>query len=259
MAILKIRDAAGNVQEILVIKGEKGDKGDPGEFTGGELLNAHINNKGNPHEVTAAEVGARPATWMPTVADVGAAPTGYGLGEAAPNKLSLNFDAGNGFFEGSGKTDNSAPYVTSWAGQNMTFGDNFEHGYQEMVDVFTHHNVKARRHKTSGAFGEWEYENPPMLLGVEYRTTERYMGKAVYVKLFDCGTATNGKSVAHGLDNCNIVRYNAGNCPFFFDGEVGTSGQWNIWVAVSASAIAIYCGTSSVGEQVYCQIYYTKD
>ena len=42
MSILRVRDAEGNVQEILVIKGKKGDKGDPGEFTGGELLNAHI-------------------------------------------------------------------------------------------------------------------------------------------------------------------------------------------------------------------------
>ena len=32
-----------------------------------------------------------------------------------------------------------------------------------------------------------EYQNPPMLLGVEYKTTERYMGKPVYVKVVDCG------------------------------------------------------------------------
>lgn len=34
----------------------------------------HIANKSNPHEVTAAQVGARPDTWMPTAADVGARP-----------------------------------------------------------------------------------------------------------------------------------------------------------------------------------------
>lgn len=33
-----------------------------------------------------------------------------------------------------------------------------------------------------------EYQNPPMLLGVEYKTTERYLGKPVYCKLVDCGT-----------------------------------------------------------------------
>lgn len=54
MAILKIRDADGNVQEIIALKG---DKGDPGEFAGGELLAAHINNKNNPHSVSAEELG----------------------------------------------------------------------------------------------------------------------------------------------------------------------------------------------------------
>ena len=32
----------------------------------------HSANKNNPHSVTAAQVGARPDTWMPTAADVGA-------------------------------------------------------------------------------------------------------------------------------------------------------------------------------------------
>ncbi len=36
-------------------------------------------------------------------------------------------------------------------------------------------------------WGPWEWINPPMDLGTEYRTTERYLGKPVYVKLVDCG------------------------------------------------------------------------
>ena len=74
MAILKIRDDKGNVREILALKGEKGDKGDPGEFADGELLNAHINDKKNPHKATAEQVGARPNTWVPTPEEVGARP-----------------------------------------------------------------------------------------------------------------------------------------------------------------------------------------
>lgn len=37
-------------------------------------LNTHIENMQNPHGVTAAQVGARPDTWMPTAAEVGALP-----------------------------------------------------------------------------------------------------------------------------------------------------------------------------------------
>lgn len=36
-------------------------------------LDNHVNNKNNPHGVTASQIGARPDTWMPTAADVGAA------------------------------------------------------------------------------------------------------------------------------------------------------------------------------------------
>lgn len=45
------------------------------------------------------------------------------------------------------------------------------------------------RIKSSGVWKPWEYVNPPMSLGEEYRTTERYMGKPVYVMVVDCGVA----------------------------------------------------------------------
>lgn len=40
--------------------------------------------------------------------------------------------------------------------------------------------------ETGKLLGGWDH--PPMELGVEYRTTERYLGKPVYTKLVDCGT-----------------------------------------------------------------------
>ena len=40
-------------------------------------LDAHAANQQNPHGVTADQVGARPATWTPTAADVGAAPASH--------------------------------------------------------------------------------------------------------------------------------------------------------------------------------------
>lgn len=60
--------------------------------------------------------------------------------------------------------------------------------------------------KLSGGSVEWF--NPPMLLGVEYRTAERYNGKPVYVKLVDCGNLPeNGlKNIAHGIANCKPLQ-----------------------------------------------------
>ena len=53
----------------------------------------------------------------------------------------------------------------------------------------------------------WEYVNPPMRLGVEYRTTERYQGKPVYTKIFSFGALPNNttKYELHGCENVNTI------------------------------------------------------
>lgn len=52
-----------------------------------------------------------------------------------------------------------------------------------------------------------EWENPPMAVDVEYRTTERYLGKPVYAKLVDFGALPNAtkKTVAYCADPCTPV------------------------------------------------------
>ena len=77
-----------------------------------------------------------------------------------------------------------------------------------------------------------EYQNPPMLLGVEYKTMERYLGKPVYVKLVDCGKFPppgNSVLVAHGISNCYPVsitaRMSNGNTvPFVSKYTIGADG-----------------------------------
>lgn len=39
--------------------------------------------------------------------------------------------------------------------------------------------------------GVTEWVNPPMILGVEYRTTDRYLGKPVYIRTLDFGALPN--------------------------------------------------------------------
>ena len=54
-----------------------------------------------------------------------------------------------------------------------------------------------------------EYQNPPMELGVEYKTMERYLGKPVYTMAFSFGALPNAsdKEVAMpGTDGtCKII------------------------------------------------------
>ena len=58
---------------------------------------------------------------------------------------------------------------------------------------------KLCREMYIGEWLPWEWENPPMELGKEYRTTERHQNKAVYTKLMDCGVLPNNaiKTVNH--------------------------------------------------------------
>lgn len=65
----------------------------------------------------------------------------------------------------------------------------------------------AIRKMTQGSWGEWEWVNPPMLEGVEYRTTERFNGSPVYRKLvvytnsatFGSASGVADTGVAHGI------------------------------------------------------------
>lgn len=58
-----------------------------------------------------------------------------------------------------------------------------------------------------GGWQPWEYVNPSMALGIEYRTTERYLGKPVYVKMVDFGSLPNNtlKVVTFGDNTIRMI------------------------------------------------------
>ena len=58
--------------------------------------------------------------------------------------------------------------------------------------------IVARNMTYGSHISDWEYENPPMTFGVEYRTTARYLGKPVYCMVVDLGAGANGKNVNVG-------------------------------------------------------------
>ena len=68
--------------------------------------------------------------------------------------------------------------------------------------------IEAHRQKYAGVWQPWEWVNPPMFIGVEYRTTERYIGKPVYTMVVSCGalpTASTAKAVEHRAENVFYV------------------------------------------------------
>lgn len=107
----------------------------------------------------------------------------------------------------------------------------------------------------------WECVNPPLNIGVEYRTKERYNGKAVYTKLVDLGNLPNAtrKQVAHGASVKQVIRCsgqmsNGISLPFHYDNTTN-------WIEIYAGGtdIVVLAGNDQSVRTAYAQIWYLKD
>lgn len=139
-----------------------------------------------------------------TAAMVGAAPTGFGLGASCQNISDWNNATESGFIQGSV----NAPTAVSWYGYVVRHAT----GYVIQVAFTLAYGSavqQAIRVMYGGTWQPWEYVNPPMSLGNEFRTTERYNGKPVYAKLVDFGAFPNGsnKNVAHATNADQTIIY----------------------------------------------------
>lgn len=142
--------------------------------------------------------------------NVNAAPGGYGLGYIAGVAISSTVEEGlntatqNGwyYFGGTGDIENRPSLIPdSGYGYLLVSSRN----QQTKLQVFMSevNNYIAVRKLEAGVWQPWEYVNPPMQLGVEYRTTERYLGKPVYCRLIDFGSLPNATTKMVYINNNN--------------------------------------------------------
>lgn len=127
----------------------------------------HLTDKNNPHKVTAEQIGA--------------APTGYGLGAFATDSTSLS-DANTAIKSGWYKLSSS---TANGIGSNCVIRvDSYGSNYctQTAYLLSLQHNTFIQRQCVNGTWTEWEWANPPMMIDQEYRTTDRIEGKAVFKK-----------------------------------------------------------------------------
>ena len=207
----------------------------------------HIGNAGgeNPHGITAEQIGA--------------APDGFGLGEKMTPATAWKFASASGF----SRSSNDSPDGSLWWGITSTrdSGVGTQVAFSDAGGILT----EARRiYKTSGQtlIGEWEYVNPPMRPGEEYRTTQRWNGKPVYTKLLFCGEAADEQTVDLE-DQFGIIRVegcilNADGIPIcpLPNGQIA-------WLETYADVGNIilrcndgnYCGD---GNTFYIQLWYVK-
>lgn len=117
----------------------------------------------------------------------GKAPGGYGLGSTATRTEDWNTAIHTGFYFG----------ITNSPDDTWVYGYVIRDGAApERVTqrAYRAGNVWTRT-GTISDMGAWEWVNPAMIPGTEYRTTKRWNGKPVYTKLVECGTLPSGNSI----------------------------------------------------------------
>ena len=162
--------------------------------------------------LTPEAIGAHPDTWLPTIEEIGAAPAGFGLGRSAvsiPSSDNLNNYKVGGWYQFTKGVAN-APF--DYGMMLVIHGVNYDNDtFQYAFSRYPENNM-ALRQLLEGSWGEWEWINPPMAIGVEYRTTERYKGKPVYARIIDFGKLPNATTKTYydlslGVDNLVFAEF----------------------------------------------------
>ena len=116
----------------------------------------------------------------------------------------------------------------------------------------------------SGEWQPWEWIDPPMSPGVEYRTTETWYGAPVYTVLFETGTLNNAKdAVATTFTAKRIVRQcgyiDSYNLPYI-DGTLDSANSaWvNANVYNGKIELISHLGSAMRGKGAVVQLWYTK-
>lgn len=195
---------------------------------------------------------------------IGAAPAGFGLGTTGKVKTiqavsELDAILQNGWYAIYAST---MQYIGGIPFHSVTLEVslyNDTQGHQTLR--FIGNNTVCRRVMSGGAWGEWEFENPPMVVGTEYRTTERYEGKTVYVKTINAGTPADGGYVDYVGGN-RVVRHSAilSNLSLPYTTTGSYADRDAIAVTVTSTRITVYCGAGRAGYgTVYATVWYTKE
>lgn len=193
--------------------------------------------------------------------NIDAAPGGFGLGgvladapENSEGFADANLITATGFYR--------AVRNVLYGGWHYIIHLNYDSATALQLAAYVSGEVYGAREKRLNVWGDWEHTNPPMELGVEYRTTERYLGKPVYYKIVDCGQIANNKQVEHGIVNmrdCISFQGLRGSMPMPSISNNNLSDPWSYYVAdVDRTKITLACGTSAAGDTCHVMLKYTK-
>lgn len=212
--------------------------------------------------------------------NIAAAPSGFGWGEELPQLVSTAAEV-------DAITANS---IVRYANDstNLVDGDSGSYTRYAIVVTYTvnatdkaqdvygygggaHGDVMLHRGRFGNTWLPWEWVNPPMQFGVEYRTTERYLGKPVYVKVVSLGKLVTGHITYEVGDDeiSSIISCTAtvSSVPNSFNGRYtlpniisnSLTDSWSTYVAfIDKAEIVVYCGGSMAGSEARAIIKYIK-
>lgn len=212
------------------------------------------------YNATQIPVSGEPEAETVAAALSNKAPGGFGLGTHGPFVIDLNEAVESGFYTVAGTYQNGP--ADTGAGFSLLLVLSGSEG-NRIAQIYYGNNTSfmgciATRYYNNGkqAWSPWEWINPPMQLGVEYRTAERYNGKLVYAKAINFGQAPNAtyKDVSHGIENFGqLVSY------------TGMMGGSNLIetpaldsIQIDASNIRITTNSDVSASYVYLVLRYTK-
>lgn len=207
-------EAPNQVLNLVLEKGEKG-------------LEGPVGGSSNFVRYDAAQT-LTDAQMTQARTNIGAAPDGFGLGKGIAHEVvpDCNDVKLSGLYIMSSNTTNYPTLIPN--GQYSLLRVSARTADEILQEVFCigidgQNDFSAvRSYGNTGGWSPWEYVNPPMKLGVEYRTTERYLGKPVYVRTVQAFSSLTGSDVP---DVCEVPVDNADKC-ISCTGE--TSANWSL-------------------------------
>ena len=134
---------------------------------------------------------------------------GFGLGIRAIDQTPIT-DFNNAIYTGWYSFNYNTANHPSTTGSGIVRVESYRDGSSSMIiqtayvygmsSLYIGHVIRTSH---NGTWSAWEWENPPMIIGVEFRTTERHSGQAVFTKMIDCGYLMNSstKSIDIGITN----------------------------------------------------------
>lgn len=183
----------------------------------------HVPETGTPDSATFLR---NDNTWQKvTPSNIGAVPANPVLLTSA-NDLNLITANGHYYWRTNNKpanapTDTEASKLTAmrvWTEDGVTC-------FQEIANMYAGntHSCVMRRTVDGGEGYPWEWVNPPMTVGVEYRTVERYDNEPVFVTLLSTG-AVQKRTDYHGDISLTPAKIGAAASSHTHDAETDISG-----------------------------------